>query len=127
MKKELEDKLIEIAPWMFRYENWNDIRSTLISFGFECGDGWYEIFKELIEEIKKIDINKTCRVIQIKEKYGTIRFYENSAPEVDDQITKLIRKAEEKSKVTCEVCGKEGHLIQGGWWMVRCEECEDQR
>jgi len=43
-----------------------------------------------------------------------------------DKMDDLIRKAEAKSEVTCETCGKEGMLRSYGWWKVLCDECEEK-
>ena len=77
MREELQKKLIDIAPYMFRYEGWNDLQQSLMGFGFEIGDGWYGILEDLITKIKNIDIDKVVKVIQIKEKFGGLRFYIN--------------------------------------------------
>jgi hypothetical protein len=97
---------------------------------FECGPGWFELLDELchllermIRYSKTLPINEgegPC-VVQIKEKYGALRFYMNSAT---DDIYAEIDKAEEKSHKICEVCGKVGKMkTENNWMSVRCEEC----
>jgi hypothetical protein len=136
MKKELEQKIIDIAPWLFRYENWNDLTKSLMAFGFSHGDGWFEIVKELTEKLKEIDINKEIRVVQIKEKYASLRWYieidsvlEDRINELYDQANKLIAEAELKSEKTCEICGQEGIVkdIGGRWYKTLCNKCFDER
>jgi hypothetical protein len=124
MKKELEDQIISIAPYMYRYAGWDNPHLSLMCFGFECGDGWFDILKHLTEEITKVDPYKECKVFQVKEKYGTLRFYIEDG---NDEIDKLIENAEKKTLVTCEECGKIGTLRTDRWWRVTCDECEKEK
>lgn len=56
---------------------------------------------------------------QVKEKYGTLRFYYGGG---DDYIDGLVSMAEEMSSVTCETCGKPGKLRGGTWLYTACDE-----
>lgn len=92
-------------------------------FGFECGDGWFEILKELIEGIKQVcDREKIyVKVEQVKEKFGQLRFY---ASGIRDDIRELIEIAEYKSGKTCEMCGKPAESkSERGWWFTLCDKC----
>lgn len=92
-------------------------------FGFQCGDGWFELLNELIEGIKDVCESKNLdiKVHEVKEKYGTLRFYLSCEPE---EISQLIAKAERESARTCEDCGESGSMRQKGYWYwVRCDEC----
>lgn len=64
------------------------------------------------------------RAAQVKEKFGTLRFYMTFETEV---ISKLIRKAEKKSAITCEKCGKKGKLRDNGWLITLCNSCNTKR
>lgn len=55
---------------------------------------------------------------QVKEKYGTLRFYTNYSTRIMD---KLINHAEYQSEKTCELCGEEGELSGYGWLTTLCE------
>lgn len=61
------------------------------------------------------------RASQIKEKFGTLRFYMSSGTE---EMWKLIHEAEEKSAHTCEDCGAPGKERNDGWIRTLCDECE---
>lgn len=107
-------------------------------FGFECADGWFQIIWDLCEDLDKMERerwaaipadekakifleggNPGLQVIQVKEKFGTLRFYvENS----DDKMYKRISEAEKASAVTCEVCGKPGTLTGKSWVRTTCPE-----
>lgn len=54
------------------------------------------------------------KIDQIKEKFGTLRFYFSGG---DEQITGMVRFAEYLSDQTCEITGKKGQMCSsaGGW------------
>lgn len=59
---------------------------------------------------------------QVKEKFGTLRFYMNyTTKEIDD----LINDAEHRSCVICESCGSAGTLCGREWVSVLCKECNE--
>ena len=127
MSPEKEEQLVAIYPRIFG--NTSDLMAINL-FGFECGDGWFDLLKELIEEIKaiceKTDFSEDEEwgfptVNQVKEKYGTLRFYMSIET---DSMCGVIRKAEKRSGETCEDCGKPGSMRERcRWYMVRCDEC----
>ena len=98
---------------------------TPIAFGFECGDGWADLLIELCTNIQSYfntlpkHISEDIVALQVKEKYGTLRFYISSH---DETISKLIKDAERKSAVTCEVCGKPGSVRGKSWLYTACDE-----
>lgn len=86
------------------------------------GKGWYDLVIKL-----DADIAKLCpdyRIDQIKEKFGTLRFYIGGVPtDVFDEIYALINKVEEASGSICDVCGKTGKTIGiNGWMLTRCDK-----
>ena len=61
------------------------------------------------------------RASQVKEKYGTLRFYMTTS---SDEMEKLIDVAEKLSETTCELCGMPGSLRDDcGWYKTRCDSC----
>ena len=94
-------------------------------FGFECGPGWYKIIEKLTDDINAIiqrDNLEYCYAEQIKEKFGTLRYYLSTET---DEMSDLILKAEDESEITCEVCGNPGELKNERYWLsVRCNECQ---
>jgi hypothetical protein len=62
--------------------------------------------------------------LQVKEKFGTLRFYYTGGDEVIDH---LVYMAESFSGVTCEVCGNLGKLNNEGWIKCLCEKHEKER
>lgn len=90
--------------------------------------GWRKRFgiqmcKELKQAIKKSpDKNymKSFRIVQIKEKFGDLRFYVNlHSPEV----TRVINKYEYISQYVCINCGDDAVKSTLGWISPYCEKC----
>ena len=176
MKQELDEYLCKVFPKMMVNRN-KDMKETCMCWGFECGDGWFQILNQLMgniqhhidwkvrqrevaikfntmaEQLKAGDstlfdeemkdllnrdyvekrkqelIDQPLREIpelvpqvtldQVKEKFGTLRFYYSGG---DDVIDGMVRMAESMSGVTCEECGSPGKRVGGGWITTLCEE-----
>lgn len=95
------------------------------------GDGWYQIVYDLASAIQ-IEAQKACipmnsdqypMVVQVKEKFGTLRFYMYGANEA---MRALIDVAEEKTYTVCETCGEPGEMRPGTWYRVSCDVCEEK-
>ena len=88
-------------------------------FGFECGDGWFDLIDNLCS-LLMIDETLTPVATQVKEKFGTLRFYVNEAT---DYQYELIDRADKLSATTCEVCGAPGKVnTSRSWIKTLCEE-----
>jgi len=87
----------------------------------QCRKGWLEIVTNCYDELLKIDPDFT--VAQIKEKFGTLRFYFDTRTELWDEMQAVVTKYEHMSAVTCEVCGAPGECgKQKGYWIrTTCE------
>lgn len=88
---------------------------------FECWDGWASLLEKPIKFIHDYNSSKNenekIYISQIKEKFGTLRFYTNFST---DELDKLISEAEKISENTCEICGEKGASIGEKWVKVRC-------
>jgi hypothetical protein len=173
MRDELDKKLCEKYPKIFK-NRYADMRTTAMCWGFEHGDGWYNIIDMMCANIqnhinhtrrqrhdalvynralsraidgdfstynklkswqqKCIDedlkdpepqlkqVPKSCPQVvasQVKEKFGTLRFYYNGG---DDVVSGIERMAESMSAVMCETCGAPGKTRSGGWIQTLCDE-----
>jgi len=131
MSPHKEKTIFDRWPQWFR--NKGDIRVSLMSWGFTCDDGWYQIIYQLCERIEPLvaaldDGGLGFEVVQVKEKWGTLRFYVKGS---NDEIGAAIHSASELSVQTCEVCGDPGTLEPEvtGCWKTLCASCQkkDQR
>jgi hypothetical protein len=110
----MKDDVVSSCPILFSGADY---------FPIECGDGWHDIIRELCEAIEAINQESegSTRVLQIKEKYGGLRFYVGGAT---DDIFDLIEEAEKKSYHICEVCGDDGKLSHHNhWYKTLCPSC----
>jgi hypothetical protein len=131
MRQELDQLLCEKYPAMMVNRN-KDMKETCMCWGFECGDGWYNILNLLMSNIqhhidwknKKEQVVPQVTLDQVKEKFGTLRFYYTGG---DEYIRGLVSMAESMSAVTCESCGNPGKQTHGGWIKTTCKPCEDKR
>jgi len=129
MKKELEQKLYTDFPDLYEQRAWS-IQESCMPWGFECGDGWYDLIYQLSK-----DLMATCdkvRAVQVKEKFGGLRFYYCFSEPVDDEIgnkvNALIDKAEDDSYEICEWCGSRENVTQTeGWIVTLCNTCMTKR
>lgn len=92
---------------------------------FECDNGWISILENLFNQITKLNIPDNFKIVQIKEKFGTLRIYAHNST---IEINKLIREAEITSFTTCEVCGELATLDRTkSWWKTLCEKHKLER
>lgn len=138
MKKELDEALCSKYPKIFK-DRHGDPKQTLMCFGFEVGDGWYNILDALCANIQHYtDWNNQNHAkgfkqykevpqvvaVQIKEKFGGLRFYYDGG---DDHISGMVRMAESWASHTCEECGQPGKSRSGGWIKTLCDAHETER
>lgn len=177
MSPELDKKLCEKYPKIFTNRHKSEVP---MSFGFEIGDGWYELIDNLCfaleytytssapiseEDGKRLGVKpikfkasdnpiyfygiKSPQVVadQVKEKYGTLRFYyslefdEHTAelaekyPEIErinngyaNFIRGIVHFAEIASSKICEISGEKGEMhIRNGWFKVLNKELAKTR
>jgi len=125
MREELDKQLCVKYPDIFK-DRYGDMRETAMCWGFP-GDGWYNIIDSLCATIKNreynLKLNKKEYVpvvaTQVKEKYGSLRFYYDGG---DDYIDGAVAFAEYMSEMTCEKCGKPGKLRGRSWMYTACDE-----
>jgi hypothetical protein len=158
VRKELDEALCAKYPLIFKDRHAN-MQTTAMCWGFETGDGWYNIIdtlcglltsdyrqaksrydnikdkvgqapnewskkivtQEEIDEAKaKLD-EETLKVpvaVQVKEKFGGLRFYVQAAT---DKHYQFISFAEVMSYRTCEDCGAPGKTYTDGWHTTLCD------
>lgn len=94
-----------------------------------CGKGWDQILIDADAKLKYIDPNYT--ILQIKEKFGTLRYYISTERYGDGTPAGLIMDdiitcAELASERICENCGGwngvETKALRG-WYKTYCPDC----
>ena len=90
--------------------------------------GWMRRFgMEMLDEIRNQLKKENClhkyRIMQIKEKYGSLRWYDAMS---SAEIQKIIAKYEDLSERTCISCGRPARYITGGYILPYCENCIDE-
>jgi len=138
MNEKNTKKLLNDFPEFFK--NRDNIRASLMGFGFDCSDGWFNLIYNLCKDIKEYYENNESNILdedwnvigtkkgvpeyfyvtQVKEKFGGLRFYITAAPK---EVHDMINKAEDESYKICEICGKPGeagwHLP---WYLTLCDK-----
>lgn len=172
MREELDSALCAKYPKIFRDRN-APMNQTCMCWGFEHGDGWYNIIDMMCANIQhhinhtrknrlnallynralnraiKGDLSTYNRLskwqqnqidddlkdpepqlrhvptacpqvvaMQVKEKFGTLRFYYSGG---DDVVSGIERMADSMSAVMCEECGAPGRSRRGGWIRTLCD------
>ena len=109
------------------------------------GEGWHALLLELDHELSQIEPSYV--ILQVKEKFGALRFY-FALPEIhlvsassaaqQSEITRraeqhrtmntLVIEAEERSMRTCECCGAPARTAPrvDGWLKTSCRDCQSQ-
>ena len=157
MRNDLEEKLGEKYPFMKKGRTLAEQRQSghiddlYSAFGCECSNGWFNLLDEMCAKINDAYIEEKMKpdiiIDQIKEKYGTLRFYyhfDGNDPFINafdaigagtlrikpkgdkpvyEKISEIVSWGEEQSGHICEICGKPGELRNNGWLMLRCDEC----
>ena len=133
MDPDLEQRLIDSYPTLYEFchADSGDVPNptpTIVIDGMACGDGWYAILDTLSEYIET-NINDhpkrpTIRATQVKQKWGGLRVYTDSTPEL---AYGAIRMAEQLSRRTCESCGTTNDVDvaeEDGWRTALCPSCD---
>ena len=93
-----------------------------VSKSVDTGEGWYDLIAKLLDDITAI--SKDFKIMQIKEKFGGLRFYIVAPGSVlkANLIKEKIYIAEDLSLKTCEVCGEPGEPRRvNGWIRTLCD------
>ena len=141
MRKELQDQLYEKYPKIFPNPG---SRDSAMYWGLACGDGWYNVLNTLCSTIQNHLDWRNCEgqyahvlehrsklqtpvpqlvADQIKEKFGTLRFYCHGG---DEYCRGAISVIESLTHKMCEDCGNVGEHRQHGWVATRCDPCEEK-
>jgi hypothetical protein len=92
------------------------------------GDGWRTLLERALARITKAlqaePPEAGVSIVQIKEKFGTLRFHYHARSVSDHALAAIdeaVELAEARSACTCEQCGDEGGLhLRGDWYATCC-------
>jgi hypothetical protein len=134
MKEELDILLCQRFPHLYCERSYS-VRESCMAFGFEHGDGWFNIIYMLSAALEPLCMpdqwDDHLRAAQVKEKFGTLHFYLDGYSSLDENerglVDGLVRAAEYLSSVTCEACGRPGTRRNDGWIRTLCDGCHGDR
>ena len=138
MNAENTKHLFDTYPILYR-DHTAPLSQSLMAFGFEHGDGWFDLIDKLSAKLEMLNNEPACPyytiAVQVKEKFGTLRFYthlerkagdtptddERAAERVwGDIIWDITDRAEGQSAWICEECGDFGETNSNGWLSTLC-------
>ena len=100
------NKLYESFPALYR-ERTMTLAQSQMPWGFQCGDGWFNIVWELSEKLNSLalrddSVEGSLRVNEVRAEEGQLVVgLTNAAPDARD----VVEHAQIKSQFTCELCG----------------------
>ena len=91
--------------------------------------GWRTAFgedlcKEIMEELVRNNCVDSYQVLQIKEKYGELRWYSQGGTERIHR--EIVPKYERMSRRICIQCGQPATLVSKSWVTPLCNACVEQ-
>ena len=126
-------KLIERYPFLLPRNRLTGAFPNDFDFEFTkldaMPDGWriafgIDICREIMEELVRNDCVDRYRIMQIKEKYGELRWYSHGGTE---RIRReIIPRYEKLSRRTCIKCGQPATLVSTGWISPWCSTCANK-
>lgn len=146
-KKEINKELCEQYPFLIPWNRWSGVLITqqenggffpgdpeeIVPYDYEyteldsMPEGWRNAFGyQMCEEIKQALIEdgdlERYRIVQIKEKWGLLCWYDNGVKQ-GSKVHDIVRRYEDMSGHTCVVCGRPATRITRGWICPYCDEC----
>lgn len=123
--------LLNKYPWLLPRSRFTDQVSDKYDYSYTELDnmpaGWRIAFGEQMcfeiqQELEKFNCVDKFRILDIKEKFGELRFYYGGAPD-ESNIEYIISKYEKLSRTTCINCGRPANVITMGWISPFCYQC----
>jgi len=108
---DLTEKLYVAFPHLYRGRHKPMDESSMV-WGFECGDGWFQLLYELSQELSAYQAEHPeldFAVDQVKSKFGSLRFHLSGGDAITEE---MIEAACQRASVTCELTGKPGQLCE---------------
>ena len=131
--KEHNMKLIERYPFLLPRNRWTGDVMDDYDYSYteldSMPDGWRIAFgeqmcEEIREELVKANYLDEYRIMQIKEKFGVLRWYDFGSTE--KILREIIPKYERISARTCINCGTPATKISTEWISPWCDCCAEK-
>lgn len=132
-QKQKNKQLCERYPFLIPHNRWTDKVPSNYNYDYteliNFPNGWFKAFGiDMLEELRaeciKFNYLNKLRIMDIKEKYGGLRFYVGPIPK-DSKIFDIINKYEEMSYHYCMICGRPAETVNNcGWLETICESCQ---
>lgn len=120
---ERNKELIEEYPFLKLKDNLDDMLTytwlDYMPIGWRIAFG-EQMCKEIKEELLKHNELDSYEIVDIKEKFGGLRWYDNSNL---PGLQVIIAKYAVLSEKTCIVCGKPADWVSTGWISPYCDDC----
>lgn len=126
-------ELIQKYPFLLPRNRWTGKVPEDYDYSYteldDMDTGWRIAFgeqlcKEIAEELKKYDYLDKYRIVQLKEKFGGMRLYDNGAP---GNVEDIIDEYATLSEHTCVGYGAPATKISRGWICPWCDDCAAKR
>lgn len=94
----------------------------------DLSQGWYKLVDELCQQINIVitdDELANFEVLQIKEKFGSLRFYFKASEKMRPRIKELVDLAYHKSVFSCDRCGEFRPPYSFPTFKLLCESCNE--
>ena len=118
----LQEQLCTRYPLIFQQRTLPETETAMCR-GIATGDGWYALIDVLCSQLQRMtDQDGAPQVVaaQVKDKFGSLRFYTCVA---DERQKAMIELARERSRRTCDVCGAPGTMVSTR--QLTATRCED--
>lgn len=128
--KEYNKQLIEKYPFLLPRNRWTGKVPADYDYSYTeldaMPDGWRKAFgeqmcQEIEEELEKYNLQNEYRISQIKEKYGSLCWYDFGC--TGKILREIIPTYEKLSKRICIKCGKPATKMTLGWISPYCDDC----
>ena len=113
----------QLAEELFYF--YSPTRKVTFSWVAGCvGKGWTPLLSELCAKLFALGWDGGLE--QVKEKFGSLRFYFiNTCGPYSDIAFDVVNEAEAQSSQTCEECGEWGEIKGKGWLRCLCKKCRE--
>lgn len=135
---EYNKALLEKYPWLTPYNVWtgklDENYNYESTWADDIPDGWRlafgdQMIEELDQLLRKYNFRDKYGIVQIKEKFGGLRWYDDDGfPEEGyEEYRDWLCKYEDLSFRTCIDCGKPAIGYTKGWIVPLCKDCMKDR